>query len=242
MIKHSITIKSSDYKYPTTEERARVRAESRLLSPFGFEYNSEIKMLFEDNLPSEEVKRISDLYEWDMCLLNKLGKLSETNVLLRTSYQRGQVEQIEIEKAINDYLFDYYTEIYYFYFFSARDLIAQIINVFYKLKIQDKDVDFRKLVQNQDLLFINDILTDFHTATKKTNDIRNSFTHRFPSNYPDRRVNIINNNGRIAYGFGSETVITPKDLIENIIESHNRLADLIMKLKVEFGKEKMPCS
>ena len=236
MIEHSITIKSSDYKYPTKEERVRVHADSRSLSPFGFEDIDELKALFEERLPFEEVKRLSDLYSWDTCLLNKLGKLTETNVLLKTSYQRGLLEQTEIEKAINNYLFDYYTEIYYFYFFSARDLIAQIINVFYKLKIKDTDVDFGRLVNNKKLTIINKIMTDFFTTTKATNEIRNSFTHRFPSNYPDKRAEIIEDNGRISYGFGSDTVIPAKDLVDNINESQNKLADLIMKLKVEFNK------
>jgi hypothetical protein len=237
MIKKSITIKSSDFRYPTKEERAKINAECQKLTPFGFEYCSEIVMLIQDQLTPEEVKRKSDLFEWDICLLNKLGKLKETYLLLNSSYQRGKSTQTKNKKAANEYLFDYYTEIYYFYFFSARDLIAQIINVFYKLKIEDKDVDFHKLANNKNLNLIKDILTDFSEATKMTSDIRNSFTHRFPSNYPDSRSVIINDNGRIGYGFCGGKRISPEDFIFNISESHKKLAELIIKLKVEFNKK-----
>lgn len=233
MTTKTIIIKSSDYKYPTREERTQFS--SGLITPFEFENLSEIKMFFEDILPPEEVKRKSDLVEWNICLLNKLGKLNETYVLLNTSYERDK-KQKSVEKTIDNYLFDYYTEIYYYYFFSARDLIAQIINVFYNLGINENNVDFKKLCENEKLNSIKDLLIDFSNATKTTNEIRNSFTHRFPKNYPDSRGAIIRDNGRVGYGFGGSKVINPEDFIKNINESQNYLTTLILRLKVEFKK------
>ncbi|MFA6806800.1 MAG: Cthe_2314 family HEPN domain-containing protein [Bacteroidales bacterium] len=230
-------IKSSDYKYPTKEERAKIRENCQYIEPFGFEYQSEIKMIFQDNIAFDEVKRKVDLFYWDYCLLNKLGKLMESYILLNTSYQRQSTDQTENEEVINNYLFDYYIEIYYYYFFSARDLIAQIINVFYGLKIEEDNVKFHNLGHKLNNKTINIILSDFTKITKATSDFRNSFTHRYPSNYLDGRGELINRDGKVGYGFGNQTITEPKDFISNIVESHQAMANLVKLLKFEFVKE-----
>jgi hypothetical protein len=230
-----IILKSSDYKYPTKDERIMANKICPLIKSFGFEYKNEIQLFLQDKYKFGEVKREVDLFQWDCCLLNKLGKLQETLVYLNTNYLRGQ-NDIANEQPINDYLFDYYTEIYYYYFFSSRDLIAQILNVYTDLNFHEDKVSLNKIASKIINPVIKELILNFSSSNsiKIANDFRNAFTHKFPSNYADYRGTVSMLNGVTTYGVGRGNLINSNDIIENIIDSQKILKEFIDSLRVQF--------
>lgn len=236
MPKSEIIHKASDFKYPAREERKLANLKYPKLRNFGFEYVYEIISIL-DNNPMEEVHKKSSLYYWDLCLLNKLGKLSESYIFLHTNYNRGipdsfdKMSQIEF---LNHFLFDYYAEIFYYHYFSARDNIGQILNIYYDLKIEENEVYFNKLIPLLTNVQVKTAITKFNDSTKVTSKYRNAFTHRFPLNYPDYRPNFKHENGHKKFSAGSGKYIKPSEFMFNIDESLQFLDDFMTELKKEI--------
>lgn len=237
---NEIIILSSDYQYPTKEERLLASLAYPTIENFGFEYKNEFQLFFDDQKKNNEVKREVDLYHWDTCFLNKLGKLRDTFTFLFTCYQRVITSGFTGKDIINKYLFDYYTEIFYYYFFSTRDLIAQIINVYCDLKLTESDVFIRNISSKIKNTVFGDILDTFLKATSDASEFRNNFTHKFPLNYPDYRGTIINDNGNESYGFGGGLTTTHETYMGNIDYSYKVLDEFVSSLRVEF-EIKRPC-
>lgn len=231
-----IILKSSDYKYPSTEERKDVESNYPRIENFGFEYVSEIKSIF-DNNPLESVKRESYLFHWDICLLNKLGKLHETYIFLVTNYNRGvpdKFDETTIKEYLNSHLFDYYAEIFYYYYFSVRDNIGQILNVYFNLNFEENEVYFNKIASKISDIKVREIIEDFINLTTKISKFRNAFAHRFPLNYPDYRPNLSQKDGNKIYSGGRGDYIKPSEFIDNINESLSHLEKFMRELKLEI--------
>jgi hypothetical protein len=67
--------------------------------------------------------------------------------------------------------------------------------------------------------------------TEYANNLRNSFTHRFPMNQSDYRSIIIEENGIESMGLGNGEFIPPEKIIQNIKNSMSSLSILMEKLK-----------
>ncbi|MDO9256439.1 MAG: Cthe_2314 family HEPN domain-containing protein [Bacteroidales bacterium] len=229
-------LKASDYKYPTSKERKVANKNYPKLQNFGFDSMYEIISIFGIN-PVEKVKRESDLSQWDICLSNKIGKLYETYILLVTNYNRGipeSFDEMKEKEILNRFFFNYYIEIFYYYFFSVRDNISQILNVYYNLNIDENIIYFEKilfLIPNRN---VKNSLTDFGKLTKKTNEIRNAFTHRFPANYPDYRPILSKKEGEKPFSSGRGDYTKPSEFMNNINESLCILYNFISELKKEI--------
>lgn len=236
MPKSIIYHKASDFKYPTKEERKLANSNYPKLRNFGFEYVNEIISIF-DNNPMEEVHKKSSLYYWDLCLLNKLGKLSETYIFVYTNYNRGipdSFDKMSQKEFLNRFLFDYYAEIFYYHYFSTRDIIGQVLNIFYNLKLEEDEVFVGSLISKISDNKVKKKIIKFNNSTKKTRDYRNSFTHRFPMNHPDYRPLFIQENGHNKFIAGSGKHIKPIEFMININKSLQILDNFMTELKEEI--------
>lgn len=231
---NEILILPTDYLYPTKEERMLANLAYPNIEKFGFEEKHEFQLFFEDKKKNVEVKREVDLYNWDMCLLNKLGMLRDSYIFLFTSYQRGITNGFKGKGIINRKLFDYYTEIFYYFFFSTRDIIFQILNVYCDFILTESEVSIPTISSKIKNTEFEVIFDTFMKATIDASKFRNNFTHKFPLNHPDYRGTIINDNGMESYGFGGGKVTSYDTYMENINSSNTALAEFVDSLRIVF--------
>ena len=116
-MKNTIILKSDSFRYPTKDERKEI---GKLLpkSRFIIQYKSAtIEILQNSNL--DNAIRDEDLYWWNECLNNRIGKLIETYIYVIVHFQRHQKNNlIDLKHSYTDrLLLDYYVEIFYYYFF-----------------------------------------------------------------------------------------------------------------------------
>lgn len=133
-----ITLMSDSFKYPTKVEREKIRKLTPSIDRFKVEYKSATIGILK-NFSVEEAIRSEDIYWWCNCFNNRLGKLTETNIFLQTHYLRVKVEKDKDPQNIytDKILLDYFIEIFYYYFFSARDVLGQVLNIYYDLKVEE---------------------------------------------------------------------------------------------------------
>jgi hypothetical protein len=166
--------KSEDFKFPSLEERKEAYSNYPNIRRFGFPEHS-IANLFNNTTSSfdvaaYEVQRDAYLFYWDLCLLNKLGKMHESYVNLIVNYNRGVPDNnsaFDEEFESNKFLFDFYTETFYYFYISARDYIGQIISVFCRLRKKENEVDFNKLINQISNENIKAIIKEFSEALQK---------------------------------------------------------------------------
>ncbi|MDO9154632.1 MAG: Cthe_2314 family HEPN domain-containing protein [Paludibacter sp.] len=231
---NEIHIMHTDYQYPTKEERRLANLAYPNIEKFGFEDKHEFQLFIEDKKKITEVKRVVDLYHWDMCLLNKLGMLCDSYIFLFTSYQRGITNGFKGKGIINRFFFEYYMEIFYYFFFSTRDIITQILNVYCDFKLTESKVSILKISSKIKNTEFEVIFDKFLIATTDASEFRNNFTHKFPLNHPDYRGTIINDNGMESYGFGAGGATSYDTYMENINFSNKALAEFVDSLRIKF--------
>jgi hypothetical protein len=235
--------KSEDFKYPTIEERKTANAILPKFSSFKFEYQSGIALIFNRELSPKEIEKRANLFYWDICLGNKFGKLRETYIYLLTNYYRGFNEDCSKSSfsgdSINHFLFDYYSEIFYYYYFSSIDIILQIINLYYTIGISEMKIrlndEFLKKIKDED---VKKLLNTFKENTKEASELRNSFTHRFTPNLPENRIYVTEEfDGRKLVGKGN--ISDSQKLTNNMKMILEELSSLTTKLKENF--KATPC-
>lgn len=235
-------MESSDFRYPSFDERKKANIDYPKLMRFGFKDKNELESIIEHKMEFEDVNRDSYLFQWDICLQNKIGKLHESYVNLATNYNRtipDFSDRTTKDDYINSLLFDYYTETYYYFYFSVRDIIGQILNILCVLGLEENNVRFNELPSKIFDIEIKNIVSSFCTSTKKTSDYRNTFTHRFPANYPDYRSKISDIEGYKAFSGGTGKYTKACEFLGNIKESLVILSKFIEDLQIEFEKNKV---
>lgn len=108
MVKKKVIHKASDFKYPTREERKIANADYPALKRFGFENIAELSLLLSGQMKPTKVTKYSHLFQWDICLLNRLGKLHQSYVFLITHYNRGIPDDYSLhneKESLNNFLF-----------------------------------------------------------------------------------------------------------------------------------------
>lgn len=169
-MKKGITYKATDFQYPTKEERKEFNKEYPKLTAFGFSHKSELESFFKNNLEIDEVSRESNLFWWDNCLQNRLGKLHEAYIYTMTHYSRGignKNSKFLEEDYLNKFLFDFYAETFYFLYFSVRDVVAQILNWYYSVGQSENETSFNKcFIKEIEDDEIKNTLNIFFTGTK----------------------------------------------------------------------------
>ncbi len=230
----TITLKSNSFKYPTKGERKRINNQTPKIKRFNVEYKSAAIEILSDS-SFETAIRGEDIYWWCNCLNNRLGKLTETYIYVQTYYQRQQENNEEKSQNVHTdkILLDYFIEIYYYYFFSSRDVLGQLLNIFYDLKNKE-----HKIFLNEQ--FVSEIkskevrngLNDFLDNTKDSYNIRNSFNHRFTPTLQDFRAerNVVKKDNRIDFYSAKEIKIeTFLNDTENLMKHLECLMNILVK-------------
>lgn len=238
MKKNTIYIKSEEFKYPSKKERAEAEIKFPTLKNFGFEYNNGIESILKNEKSFYETNKVVNLYWWDNCILNKIGKLNNAYVNTFANYNRDLIENGDEPikgKYIHRLQFDFYAETVYYFLFSARDVVFQILNIYYDLEIKEYNVSAKSIKQKMTNSSISELLMnlekDFETASK----IRNSFTHKFPKNQKDYRMNYskVGDSERLSAGSGNE--LKPQEIMENIDESLRNFASFLNELRLNMN-------
>ncbi len=183
----------------------------------------------------------NDFSNWQTRLVNKLGKLRFSYVLL-IYYSKGLPDEnwvihddtgetnffpdFKNSDYYKKFMFDFYTESFYYHYFSTVDIIPYLLNIFYDLNVKE-DFKFSKEVYSK--IFDKELkkgIDIFHTNTRVARNGRNALTHRFPFNEIDIRSKKI---GRTIYGGINEyttSVVTIKQ-IQEIVNALEKLLRLI---------------
>jgi hypothetical protein len=136
MEKNVVIIKAEDFKYPSKEERSEAEKNCPKLNSFGFKYECEIESIEVENKSIDEASKETNLYYWDICLKNRFFWVHQTYIYVLTNYNRGFLDDNSIysdNESVNILLFNYYVEIFHYYYFSSRDIVAQILNLYFQI-------------------------------------------------------------------------------------------------------------
>jgi hypothetical protein len=230
----TITLNSDTFKYPTREERKKIKKLIPKIDRLKVEYKSATIGILQDS-SVETAIRSEDIYWWCNCLNNRLGRLTETFVYVQTHYLRGQEKKDEESQNLHTdkILLDYFIEIFYYYFFSARDVLGQLLNIFCDLKIEEHKIFLNeRFVEKIRSKEIKNGLTDFLNNTKDSYNIRNSFNHRFTPTDKDFRakMNIIKEGNKISFYSAQEVKVeTFLGDIENLMKHFGCLMNKLTK-------------
>lgn len=231
-----IILKSDTFKYPTKEERIEIGKVINQIPRFNIKYKPSIIRIMKDNRVDDAI-RMEDIYWWNNCLENRLGKVEQTYVFVNTHYNRhlqSIFDNLE-DNHTDKLLLDYFIEIFYYYFFSSRDILAQLLNLFYNLKIAENKIFLNeKFVEKMSSIKTKEALYDFLKETKDSYNIRNTFNHRFTPTQMDSRAkqNIVKEDNKL--GFHSPKEVKTEMFIEDIKGLINHLGKLMSKLNNEI--------
>jgi len=220
----------SDFSFPTKNERLLAYKNCQDIENFGFKNQNDADLFDMQNF------RNTHLVSWDLCLTNKLGKLKETYIIIFSIHQR-LIKDNYPDEGINIFFFEYFTEIFCHFFFSTRDTIAQIINKFLSVFSKDDKVYFNELMKKNTNPAIKELMSEFIESTQMISDYRNNFTHNYPINFLDDRIEVSEDNGRKSYLIRSKKPKSPDEIMKTFNESYKHLTDFVNELRKEFGIE-----
>jgi len=231
-------LKSDSFSYPTKSERKEIEKLIPKINRLDFKYASAF-IDFIENSNIENAIRKEDIYWWNNCLNNRIGKLKETYIY--TSIHSHRLERSKLQdghqKHTDRILFEYYVEIFYYYFFSTRDVFGQLLNIIFDLKI-----DETKIHLNQN--FIDKIKPEnirleierFLENTKDSYNIRNAFNHRFTPIHRDNRAKKTITKQENSISFGTAEEVNNENYIsdiKNLMKHFSILMNEIGNLNIE---------
>lgn len=231
----TITIKASDFNYPTRDERKAVSTDYPKLSKFRFQSINAIVSIMDKGEDFETVHRKNNLNCWNDCLQGRLWNLYQAYINAISHFSRGIPNGKETpynnSNISNKLQFAFYAETYYYFFISCRDIVLHILNVYYKLGLVESKVSFKTIRENIADEIVRSALLKFGLDTKKASDFRNKFAHNFSINRPDNRTILENGNGRKSLSFNFGKQIPPEEIAENIKKSVHRLSEFLRVLQ-----------
>jgi len=234
MSDNTIILKAKDFHYPSLEEIENAAQNLPNITRFGFNDILDI-VEFSNGTGQEEKHFYSHLSHWDNAINSKIAKLRTTYIYTSINFKRGipvYIEDFEYKHHINSNLFEYYSEIFYYMFFSVRDLTLQLINTYFKFNISEDVVSMRTVKnKSQKKIELKTALDIFSAEVKLASDIRNSFTHKLPPNMADNRPGFKNKNGKNVYYIGIGFGISPNEAIQNMDSSLLSLNNYFNALK-----------
>jgi len=233
-------LKSRYYKFPSLIERKSWSDKIPKYVNFGFKPINILSSSLKGTHTLTEINRANNLHNWNIVLSNKLYKLHETELFLKTHFERGIKENIlasNQRELVDHVMFNYFTEIYYYFFFSTIETLAQIINEYYHLKIPENKVAFNyTLIKNTEIQKISEHLLVFNNSVEVARQYRNSFTHKFPKNEKDYRTSLSNENGLTKLSAGRGDNISNQYFLKNVTQCSEKLKVLLDKLKLELNE------
>jgi hypothetical protein len=237
----SILLKARDFKYPNERERKQAIKNFPKLEKFEFEHKNDFELFISENLPAKEVHRLHNLYWWDECLGNKINFLRETYVYLITQSIRGLTNRENLDDQqlqLNTILFEYHLEVFYYFFFSTRDIVFQVVNLYFQIQESERIHDLKRFIERTPGKISKMALINFNSAEDviKANEIRNSFTHRYTPTGTDYRLTHKIVEGKNILAGGGMQAESNQSFLSNI---HGILKHLFMLLN-ELKKEIHP--
>lgn len=169
---------------------------------------------------------------------NRFSRLRQTFEYVLIHFNRGISNDFGAaspKRMLNSILFDYYAEMFYYLYFSSLDVIAQILNLYFLLDIDEKKVDFIKILKSD--IPIKSTLIKINESINDTRDCRNAFTHRFTPTLSDPRITLIKDGDAEALGMGGSKQFELKFILKNAKESMLILSDLMERLKEYVKKD-----
>lgn len=219
---NDIVLKATDFRYPSKEESKSIN--ETFIEPFGFESIHEITAIL-NRIPIKTVHKNKLLAEWDNHLINKAGNLYSSYQNSLVHFHRIINASSEVDKnykIVNRIQFDFFSEVYFYFFQGMKDTTAQILNLYFDLGLNEKQISFNKiqkrLIKNNTAVHI--LSQKLLDNTEKATEIRNSFTHRFPSSYPDFRPTLTVANSSVTYNAGTGKHISIQEMADNIASSY----------------------
>jgi len=190
MEENIVIYKASDFTYPTKEELEFASKLIPNLHTFEYEYISDIEALTCSDSELKLIFKKNHLFCWNLYLRNKIGKFQFAYTNSITYYKRGIPSKDDNQDSklyINLIQFYFYSETFYYFLISVRDIILQIINVYFDLGFEEDKVSQDKIITRLGDQPVAIILRKYKTQLKNYSDIRHSLTHRFSVNEPDYR-------------------------------------------------------
>lgn len=215
MKKKTTVLRAEDFKYPSKGERKEAENSYPNLFNFGFEYKHSFESILNGDKSFYEIGKEASLYWWDICLLNKFGNLNIAYINTYVNHKRDWLENGEAPEL----QFKFYSETFYYFLFSARDIMFQILNIFYDLNIKEYDVSAKNLKKKLTDDCVLEMILKLETGLKEASEIRNSFTHRFPKNQKDYRMTHTKEEKSEVLSAGSGREMKPAEIVENINNS-----------------------
>jgi len=238
----SIVLKSGDFKFPSEIERNEASKDYLFFKSFDFSYKSGFRSVLIDHLQPKEASRIENLFWWNMCLQNRFGFLYETYINLITNYNRGfkdDLTKCSDNEYVNKILFDYFSEIFYYYFFSIRDILGQILNLFFLIGKTERHFFTNKSFLDSLTQYDSGLYKNFNISITEAKEIRDGFAHRFSPNQPDFRSNYNKILNKDSISLGGGHFISSEQIVENIRDSLKNLNILLLGLsKILIIEEK----
>ncbi|MGX5858302.1 Cthe_2314 family HEPN domain-containing protein [Dyadobacter jiangsuensis] len=235
MISNHLAFNFSELKYPSKGEVSAVSATLPKFEKFGFPYVKELEMILEKGASFEEVKKAGDLFWWDNYLSNKIGKLRISFIISMANFERGVLsDEFSMNVEINRILFEYYVENFYYYFFSVRDTILQVINLYFELGISEEGVNFASVLELNSSVTVDAALQKFKKKVKFASNIRNSFTHRYPLTKKDFRSTIEGSGNDKRFLAGSGQSVAPAKIVDNMKSAVGALHALLTSLQSDI--------
>ena len=227
-------LKSETFSYPTKEERREINKEIPKITRLKFDYKSAFINYLETNDIHNSINQ-EDIYWWNLCLSNRFGKLEKTFLYVITHYKRFNKFEIEENEAkfTESLLYDYYVEIFYYFFYSVRDVLGQLLNVLFYINLEENKIflnkSFTRRIPNEKIRII---FENFLTKTASSySTYRNAFNHRFTPTQRDNRakttISIKNNEEEIGFGFGKD--ISKKEFHQDTFKLMQELSQLMEK-------------
>lgn len=186
-----IEIPAVDYTYPTLAERNEAVVRCPKLDCFKFEYQHEIESIHDKGLDMDEASRRSNLWNWNICLRNRFGKIASSYINMRSHFERGfHDDYFNCHKGehINYIQFWYYAEVFHYFFVSSQDILGQLLNCYYKIDLKENNVKFNKgFFKKIKEIEVRNELDSYFEKSSPFRDLRNAFAHRFTPNQADYR-------------------------------------------------------
>ena len=113
-------------------------------------------------------------------------------------------------------------------------MILQILNVFYDVYIKERDVNVNELKKKISNTKIKEIITKSSTELKKSKEIRDGFTHRFPVNQPDLRPSYFEKDKSIGLRAGYAKIMESELIMIDIFSASFVLTDFVNTLRKEM--------
>jgi len=233
-MKNIKVVKSEDFQYPTKEERQLAEKNFPDLENFNCKYRSSLDLFIQNKKSTNEY----NLFFWNLNLKNKIGNLKQAYINVYVHYHKlsdKNGEDLNENDFLNIFQFNFYSEIFYYFLFSVRDVILQILNLYLDLGLKEKGVlmntIMKKLTGREPEL---SIIEKLEQDLAKSSEIRNSFAHRFPKNQSDDRIQHIQTAEIEGFNFTGEQEVKPSEIMENINDSLIIMKKFILELKERY--------